>query len=41
MVKKKHEESHKGKHKTEARIKIYCVLMGVISFLFFALRQAR
>lgn len=34
MVKKKHEESHKGKHKTEARIKIYCVLMGVISFLF-------
>ena len=34
MVKKNHEESHKGKHKTEARIKIYCVLMGVISFLF-------
>lgn len=34
MVKKNHEESHKGKHKTEARIKIYCVLMGVIAFLF-------
>ena len=33
-MKKNHEESHKGKHKTEARIKIYCVLMGVISFLF-------
>ena len=30
MMKKNHEE----KHKTEARIKIYCVLMGVISFLF-------
>lgn len=39
-MKKNHEESHKGKHKTEARIKIYCVLMDVISF-FFALRQAR
>ena len=34
MMKKNHEERHKGKHKTEARIKIYCVLMGVISFLF-------
>uniref|UniRef100_UPI003FEEFB18 hypothetical protein n=1 Tax=Dialister sp. TaxID=1955814 RepID=UPI003FEEFB18 len=33
MMKKNHEERHKGKHKTEARIKIYCVLMGVISFL--------
>lgn len=32
-MKKNHEERHKGKHKTEARIKIYCVLMGVISFL--------
>ena len=30
MMKKNHEERHKGKHKTEARIKIYCVLMGVI-----------
>lgn len=39
-MKKNHEEKHKGKHKTEARIKIYCVLMGVISF-FCALRQAR
>ena len=33
MMKKNHEERYKGKHKTEARIKIYCVLMGVISFL--------
>ena len=33
MMKKNHEEKHKGKHKTEARIKIYCVLMGVIYFL--------
>ena len=33
MMKKNHEEKHKGKHKTELRIKIYCVLMGVISFL--------
>lgn len=39
-MKKNHEERHKGKHKTEARIKIYCVLMGVTLF-FFALRQAR
>ena len=32
-MKKNHEERHKGRHKTETRIKIYCVLMGVISFL--------